>query len=167
MIGLGGALFTSPLNADDQRGRDEFLGNDFVYAQPCPIYPVAWTIESEFRGWRTPWWPGGSSLDMGMDGFGANQLMAENVWWGGFWEVSGSPARRVYLGVTRDQYGSALGNCTVRCVRTSTNEVVGQVTSDANGLYNVGTPYDDAHIIVVHSSDGLQGGASVSTLIPV
>jgi len=167
MIGLGGALFTSPLNADDQRGRDEFDGNDFVYAQPCPIYAVAYKVDDETLGWRTPWWPGGSSLDMGMDGFGTDLPMTQNVWWAAFWETSGSPARRVYTGLSLDQYGSATPNCTVRCLRKSTNEVVGQVTSDANGVYSVGTPYDDAHIIIVHTPDGLSGGASADNIIPI
>jgi hypothetical protein len=71
------------------------------------------------------------------------------------------------VGVTRDQYGSPLGNCTVRCFRTSSGELVSQVTSDANGNYVATSPYSDQHFLTVHKTLSPDvAGASVDTLTP-
>ena len=68
---------------------------------------------------------------------------------------------------TVDQGGNVLPNATVRAFRTSSNELVSQVLSDANGYYIATTPYGDGHFLTVHAATVPPvAGASIDTLTP-
>lgn len=112
------------------------------------------------------WWPSRSSLMGGWDGEPSNQLVGDAPWFAWPSTRSGCNGRLGFVGYTRDQYGTPLANCTVRCIRASTDEMVSKVTSDANGFYIATTPYSDAHFLVVHDATGAIAGASVNTLLP-
>jgi len=125
--------------------------------QPSKTDPLA--------GWAWPWWPARGVLygDTGIADVQGPSLGYQDL---DIW-LAGANGRLGFAGITRDQYGSALGNCTVRLVRVSTNEIVAQVTSDANGAFTITTPYLDAHFLTVHKSGTPDvAGASVDTLIP-
>lgn len=120
--------------------------------------------------YSSPWWPaqGGLAGDCLSD-TGAGRMIcgpALTPAWGTFWVNAGCNGRLGFVGVTRDQYGSPLGGCTVRCFVTATDELVSKVTSDAKGNYIATSPYQADHYLVIHSSDGQQAGASVSTIDP-
>jgi hypothetical protein len=76
----------------------------------------------------------------------------------------GANGRLGFVGYTRDQYGSAVGGCTVRLYRVISDELVAKVVSDANGLYFATTPYSDEHFLVIHS--GSLAGATKANLFP-
>lgn len=148
------------LGADDVRHADPFYFGIDDLVQPEPTIELRWTSEPEVRGFQSLWWPGSS----GMLGDAGDVGVTQSTWWGFPWTVSGCNGRLGFVGYTRDQFGSPLANCTVRCIRTLTNEIVSTVTSDANGYYIATTPYSDAHILTVHGAN--VAGASVDTLLP-
>jgi hypothetical protein len=160
---IGAALPVTIHVVDDQR---------LVEIQPWldrsfPIEPIAaqWSQERDQLGgetfdFRSDWWPAGSGLVS--DGGISDVIMG----YGAFdpYPVSGCNGRLAFNGVTRDQYGSPLGGCTVRCYRTSTHELQSVVTSDANGAYIATSPYGDSHFLVVHGTG--VAGASIDTVVP-
>lgn len=146
-------------------GDDFWFGNDDLFYGPS--MSSLQNRESVLGGQSnaTPWWPRRGGLMGGWDGVPENQMLQRNTWWGEPWLLGGSNGRLGFVGVTRDQYGSPLGGCTVRCFVTSTDELVARVTSDANGNFIATTPYGGiAHYMTIHSADGATAGASVSTL---
>lgn len=151
--------------------RDYWNGEDYYFGNE-DLIPGGGELSMQDReaalgapGYATPWWPRGGTLMGGWDGVGENQLLARNPWWGDPWVISGCNGRLGFVGVSRDQYGSPLGGCTVRCFVASTDELVARVTSDANGNFIATTPYGaTAHYLVVHSADGTVAGASVANL---
>ena len=81
--------------------------------------------------------------------------------------VAGCNGRLAFAGVTRDQYGSAIGGCTVRCFRSSTCELMSTVLSDPQGNYIATTPYYESHFLTVHKSGPPDvAGASIDTVTP-
>jgi hypothetical protein len=161
---IGGvALFAAPKHHQDEYYRD----NEDLF-QPAVLYSVDWNAVSEDAGFVSPWWPSHGYLMGGSgDGLVSDNLLSLTAEYADMWRSFGANGRLAYVGVTRDRYGSPLGNCTVRCFRTSTDELVSKVTSDANGAYIATTPYADGHYLVVHGSSGPElAGASVSTLLP-
>lgn len=116
-------------------------------------------------GFYTPWWPtrGGALLaDTGISDVLRGVEVALDLY-----PVAGCNGRFGISGITRDQYGSALGLCTVRLFVTATDELVARVTSDANGAFIATSPYGVGvpHYMTVHYG-GTVAGASVDTLIP-
>ena len=103
-------------------------------------------------GFRTPWWPGAGWIEQGDAGdAGLHPLGGD--WWEPFEVTRGAAYRFAFVGVTRDVYGSPLGACTVKCYRTSTDEMVGLTISDPVGNFLVTTPYyPDAHYLVCYKS---------------
>jgi hypothetical protein len=114
----------------------------------------------------TSWWPNssagtndGSTSDVMVSGISTRER---------YWPNSGANGRLGFVGVTRDQYGSAIGGCTVRCFRLSTLELTSQVVSDAStGAFTITSPYSEAHFLTVHLTGTPNiAGATVDTLIP-
>lgn len=106
------------------------------------------------------WWP--RSSGMLADG-GVSDVLTQDLWeWNT--EPTGASGRLGFVGITRDQYGSPLAACTVRCFRVTPMEMVSIVVSDANGAYIATTPYNDAHFLTVHGPAGV-AGATVDTLV--
>lgn len=116
---------------------------------------------------ESEWWPSRSSLMGGFDGVAENLLLGEAPWRSRPSTRSGCNGRLAFVGYTRDQFGSVLGGCTVRCFRTSSDELVSKVVSDANGYYVATTPYSDGHYLTVHKTLSPDvAGASIDTLVP-
>jgi len=160
---IGGvALF-----AADKNHQDEFYRDNEDLFQPAVLYSVDWNSVAEFAGFVSPWWPTRGFLMGGWgDGLQGDNLLSLPAECADMWRSFGANGRLGFVGTTRDAFGSPLGNCTVRCIRTSTDEMVSKVVSDANGFYIATTPYNDSHMLVVHDSTGAIAGASVNTLLP-
>lgn len=114
------------------------------------------------------WWPRGSAVIIGggMVGEDGNMFLNKPPRWIAPRTERGANGRLAFVGYTRDEYGSALGDCTVRCYRVSTEEQVSKVLSDANGLYFATSPYNDEHFLVIHNPAGDQAGATKNTITP-
>lgn len=151
----------------DNRCLEEFWHGE-AHFQPPIMFDRLAPEESDYGyGFVNPWWPYAGNLLAGSFGAGDGQIINYAPWWQEPWVRSGCNGRLAFVGYTRDQYGSPLGNCTVRCFRTSTNELVSQVTSDANGFYIATSPYADGHFLTVHKTLAPDvAGASIDTLVP-
>lgn len=147
-------------------GDDLWWGNEDLFPGPGLMSIQNREVVLGQPGDATPWWPRRGSLMGGFDGVDENAMLARAAWWGDPWLLGGANGRLGFVGVTRDQYGSPLAGCTVRCFRTLTDERVAKVVSDANGAYQATTPYLEDHYLVIHSPDGQRAGASVSTIDP-
>lgn len=161
---LGAALPTNIIARADKRHTDEaWHGNEDLYHPPVML-DQQWEEEPEFASWANPWWPARSCLLGDADG---EDLLSPMTRWGERWTVSGATGRLSFVGITRDSYGSPLGGCTVRCFRSSTDELVSKVVSDANGYYVATTPYAEGHYLTIHKTGPPDvSGASIETLIP-
>lgn len=163
-LGLGNVL-SQP---NRQHCDEDFFGNDELF------FPDPWANlyarEDVWFGvatFRTPWWPStAANMFLGDQSADISMLSDRIYRYSDPWPnlPGGANGRLGFVGYTRDAYGSPLANCTVRCIRTSTNELVSQVTSNANGFYIATTPYSDAHFLVVHATG--VAGATVDTSLP-
>lgn len=117
---------------------------------------------------ESEWWPARSNMMGGWDGEPSNLLLGEATWWSWPSTRSGCNGRLGFVGYTRDANGSVLGGCTVKCFRTSSDELVSSVESDANGFYIATTPYSDGHYLVVQKASATPpvAGASINTITP-
>jgi len=157
---LGGAMPVTIHAIDDKRAIDEYWADN----EDIIVTSDDWNSTSEARGFASPWWPTSAGQMVG-DASGGG-LITPVVFYD-MWRSFGSNGRLSFVGYTRDSYGSAVGNCTVRCFRTSTTELVSTVTSDANGLYQATSPYGDAHFLTVHKAGTPSiAGASIDSLTP-
>lgn len=164
---VGGALPVFVLRHDDVLHADEyFFGNEDIYT-PAKLADTCHDYDNEGIGFSTPWWPASGNLMGGSGGVPENVYIAQPARWSEPWTSLGSNGRFGFVGYTRNQYGSPLAGCTVRCFRTSSNELTAKVESDGNGFYQATTPYADAHYLVIHKSGSPEvAGASISTLTP-
>lgn len=167
-VGFGaGSSFGAGIVVRDDISLDEWAANGDLFGPkiwdriPADDYFFDTSFESE-------WWPARSSLMGGWDGVGENLLLGEAPWWSWPSTRSGCNSRLGFVGFTRDAYGSIIAGCSVKCFRTSSDELVSSVTSDANGHYIATTPYLDAHYLVVQmpSATPPVAGASLNTVIP-
>lgn len=156
------------LSKANKNAQDEFWSDNEDLFQPAVILSFDWNSTEEARGFVSPWWPARGQLMGGWgDGLGGEHMLQRGTRHSDMWRSFGSNGRLAYVGITRDVYGSPLANCTVRCFRTATDELVSKVTSDANGYYIATTPYSDGHYLVVHGPIGPElAGASISTILP-
>jgi hypothetical protein len=167
--GLGLALYPSDYRACSR----ELLGGDELF-QPPPLADLLVPQEARadgaaggYPGLVSPWWPrcGGFVGDNAVD----VAMLTVSPSHGSFapTPASGCIARLGITGITRDQFGSPVGACTVKLFRTSTDELVSQVISDANGVYLITTPYHpDAHYLVVYKVGSPDiFGTTVNTII--
>ncbi len=156
-----GVTTLSPIRASDIRHvADEWTTIDLV--QPSILNLTAGALG--LWDWTTGWWPRPGVLV----GEGGISDVITSASLARIWPNSGANGRLGYVGVTRDQYGSAVGSCTVRCFRTSTSELVSTVTSDpSTGAYVATTPYYEAHFLTVHKATAPDiSGASIDTILP-
>lgn len=153
------------LERSDTRNCDEyFFDNEDLYGE-ATLWSFDWNSVIEAAGYVSPWWPFRGSLLGGWgDGLDGDAFLSLGARHSDMWRSFGSNGRLAIVGTTRDAYGSPLAACTVRLFRTSTNELQAKVTSDANGAFQVSSPYNDAHYMTVHGSG--VAGASIDTLIP-
>lgn len=156
------------LITNDKRVCDErFFGNDELYFPN--IIANFWCNEDADWGvpeFTSPWWPRGGAMlagDLGAD----VSMLSSARWWGDPWLLSGCNGRFSFVGITRNQNGAPVDGVTVRCFRTSSNELVASVVSDANGYYLATTPYADAHYLTAHKASSPPiAGATIDTLTP-
>ena len=139
---LGAAMPQNRIEAKDQR-------IDFF---PFRIDLLSgWVDFSGMVSFQNCFWPGNGGL-IGASGaeFGVEDSA---VWWFAPSFTSGTTSRYGIAGVTRDQYGSPLGGCTVKMFKTSTDELVDTQVSDPSGNYTVSSPYyPDAHYLVIYKA---------------
>lgn len=138
---IGAALATNYVDKSDERiNRPDFLPQGALHAE-CISAVAPASFESE-------WWPkgGGFCGDMGAD-----VGLLEAAWWGEYDPAGGAASRFGFVGVTRDQYGSALGGCTVKLFRTSDDALLDSTVSDPTGAFLLNTAYyPDEHWIKLH-----------------
>jgi hypothetical protein len=157
--------------------KNDFSACDSLYFGERSRAPDQLLLATENRGasdnahdayiFQTRWWPRQGQI---IGGWGAGAVgdffQNKSPRWKAPFTVRGCNGRLGFVGYTRDQYGSPLGNCTVRLYRVSSEEQQAKVTSDANGLYFATTPYNDAHFLVIHNAAGDLAGATKNTLLP-
>lgn len=137
-------------------------GHLFLNVIDIRIAPAWWRYETSVEiarsdttgadavaSYATPFWPGagfvGDSGDV--------PVQAEYSQWAPYEPVSGDSSRFGFVGVTRDQYGSPIGGCTVKLFRTSDDLLLDSTTSDPSGNFLLNTAYyPDAHYIVARKS---------------
>lgn len=113
----------------------------------------------------SPWWPssgfvGDRATDVAVMNSGQKWFESPEI-------TRGQNSRFGIAGVTRNQYGSAIGSCTVKLFKTSDDSLVSQIVSDPNdGSYLLSTPYyPDTHYIVAYKAGSPDiAGATVNTL---
>jgi hypothetical protein len=115
---------------------------------------AAWDL---FMGFETPWWPRGGSLMQGGDG--SNNDILEAAWDGGTELIEpkggGSNSRFGIYGITRDVYGTPLGDVTCKLFRTIgdlyKDVMIDETVSDPSGNYFLSTPfYPETHYVVTY-----------------
>jgi len=75
---------------------------------------------------------------------------------------------RLISGVTRDNTGAPLGNCTVRLLDTVKDTILEVVISDADGAFTFSALLDDsANYLVAYKNDTPVRGTSDNTLVGV
>lgn len=166
----GGVGLTVTIHAsDDRRACDECYHG----MRPSAIFRLPVANEQRVAANTTPrqnfrsrWWPRSGSIIGGWSGSADDMFLNLPAQWIAPVVERGANGRLGFVGYTRDQYGSALGGCTVRLYRVSTEEQVAKVTSDANGLYFATTPYSDEHFLVIHNTAGTLAGATKTSLLP-
>ena len=140
--------------------------DDEAAAQPPVIVEFMGvdTMAFERGSFQSPWWPHSGNI-LGWDGTDTHLLMlpAEMAC---PWITLGCNGRLSVVGITRDQYGSALGACVVKMFRASNHELVAVVTSEGTGYYTITSPYSEAHYLVVHVPGGV-AGATADTITPI
>jgi len=154
---------------DDTRHCDEDLfGNDDLYLpDPLANYYRRCDIWFGISTFRTPWWPSaGAGALLGDAG---NVTYDKIIRYTDSWPnlPGGANGRLSFVGITRDAFGSPLGGVNVKLFRTSTDELVSSVVSDANGNYTITTPYyPDPHYMVCYKAGPPDTfGTTVNTLI--
>lgn len=164
---VGAAMPVTILSGANRSHTDPY-DSDWLIVQPPPIAAPRvrlGALEPDIVSWRTPWWPTGGAL---LGDTGLSDVASEDIGWFVEWANRGGCNGRLgFNGVTRDQYGSPLGGCTVRLFRTSTDELVAKVTSDSNGAFLATSPYSDGHYMTVHQAGPpAVAGATIDTIIP-
>lgn len=146
---------------EDRSCLDEAYGDEEWVATPV-LLDLYIAEEPLFgAGYASPWW--GSQLGMNLGDTGISDIQ-QAAWFGLPWPVSGCNGRLSFVGVTRDQYGSPIANCTVRCYLVSTGELISRVFSDTNGAFTITSPYSAPHFLTTHSTG--VAGATLDTLTP-
>lgn len=111
----------------------------------------------------SPYWPGGAAMSDNGDG----PTIERGVQWGFFDQAAGASSRYAFTGVTRDQYGTAVGACAVKLYRTIDDALLDSQVSDPSGNFLLSTAYyPDAHYIVAHKTGSPDiDGVTPNTLI--
>ena len=163
LIGTQGQVFA--LGKDDHTGLDRWWGDQDLW-QPPIITHIDGVDDYDDVNWTTPWWPRTGNLFGGFNG-GEDWLIGAGARYSETWTKSGVNGRMIFLGYTRDVYGSVLPSCLVKLFRTADNVLQDSGASDVNGLYRLTTAYYEAHYLVIHKSGSPEvAGATISTLLP-
>ena len=86
--------------------------------------------------------------------------------WGAFEIAGGITSGLAIIGVTRDAYGSPMDTCVVQLFLTSTDALVVEGTSDANGAFSLLSPFTGQHYIVAYKATAPDiFGTTVNTLV--
>jgi hypothetical protein len=103
----------------------------------------------------------------GLSDNGNGTTVQLGVSWGFFDSAAGASSRYGFIGVTRDQYGTAVGSCAVKLYRTSDDALMDSTTSDPSGNFLLSTAYyPDTHYIVAHKTGSPDiDGVTPNTLI--
>lgn len=154
--GAAASQFEAFTAALERRTQTAYLPDDV----PVMFADVDAVAPSSFA---TLYWPGGACL---FDG-DAGPTIEHDVLWGYFDQAAGASSRFGFTGVTRDQYGSAVGGCTVKLYRTSDDALLDSQVSDPSGNFLLSTAYyPDTHYIVAHKTGSPDiDGVTPNTLI--
>lgn len=142
-------------------GREDLRLNRMDF-QPIRIFADVWAIAP--ASFESPWWPKGG----GFIGDGGTDVgLLEASWWGEFDPAAGAASRFGFVGVTRNQYNSAIGTCVVKLYRTSDDLLLDTTTSDPSGNFLLNTAYyPDTHYIRAYKAGSPDVmGTTVNTLI--
>jgi hypothetical protein len=116
-------------------------------------------------GYRNDFWPG----NRGFVGAQGADVGVQDATWARRMERTGhGMASRVgFPGITRDQFGAPLGECTVILHRTSTREYVYSGVSDTSGAFLAQSVYaGEGHYIVFHKAGAINVyGATDNNLV--
>ncbi len=151
-------------------------GHLFLNVVDIRIAPMWWRYETSVEiarsdttgvdavaSYATPFWPGA-----GFVGDSGNvAVQAEYSQWAPYEPISGDSSAFGFTGVTRDQWGTPVGGCTVKLYRTSDDLLLGTVVSDPLGNFLLSTAYyPDAHYLVAHKTGSPDiDGVTPNTLI--
>jgi len=143
------------------RQANDARGNQLDY-MPEQVFADIWAAAP--ASFVTQWWQpsGGFVGDFDVD----VGVMSSRSWsW--YYQQAGASSAFGLRGVTRDVYGSPLGNCTVRLFLTATDVLLDVIVSDPDGNFTLRTAYyPDTHYIVAHKTGAPDvDGATVNTLI--
>lgn len=139
---------------------------DYAWIDPGnEFHTLPFWVNEDHVGFRTDFWP---RVALALNAGGVADVLGSFAGDRVSWVASGANGRLGFVGYSRDQYGGPLPGATVRLFRTSTSELLAQVTSDVNtGFYVVTTPYSGAHFITCHISTPIaSGGATADNLAP-
>jgi hypothetical protein len=150
------------LTRDDIRLWNRYDGHAGVFYHILPTEPF------HHQGYTTGWWPGTGGLDAS-----GNEWL--NPTWRSLPEMnSGAVSKMAFIGISQDQYGSAIAACTMKLFKTENGNYIGtkdtkldEVVSDSLGNFILYTPYyPDTHYITLlkNGAPSIQG-ISVNTLI--
>lgn len=122
-------------------------------------------VRSPFS-FRNQYWPGSTGFigDQATD-FGVGVLETE------YRRIPdltrGRNSRYGFVGVSRDEFGSPLGQCVVTLFKTSDDSVVDRTMSDVYGAYVASTPfYPDTHWLKIKKTGSPdKQGVTIDTLI--
>lgn len=152
---IGGALPTNWIGLQDLRiNRADFKPIGVLFADCSHVAP------SDFS---TQWWPrSGFGGDLGAD-----VSMIQATAWGWYDQSAGAGSAFGVVGVTRDQYGSAIAGCTVKLFLTATDAKLDEVVSGTDGSFTLRTVYypDTHYIVATKTGAPTVQGASVNTLV--
>jgi hypothetical protein len=132
------------------------------------FYDILPTEPFHHQGYTTGWWPGTGGLDA-----------SGNEWLIPQWQLlpemySGAVSKMAFIGVTRNAFGTALGECTVKLYKTADGAYPGtkdtllyEATSDVSGNFITYTQYyPDTHYMVSYKAGAPDvQGTTVNTLI--
>jgi hypothetical protein len=140
----------------------------------------------QHKHWRWQSTTGENPIDLWAPGvlWSASRMMGGGAGWGGPFlddfdglreraevqiEQTGGQQAYVLVGTTRDSNGNSLANCIVMGYVTSTDQFVGQVTSDASGYFSLPTQYGAVnHYLVAYKAGSPDvAGTSSNQLVPV
>lgn len=155
---IGGTGANTIIGNDDERLDAPWFRADVDIGQEFP--------EAFEDPYTTPWWPGTGGLTGDAGDVGANLFRAAA--WNPQYESGPSGAAAFgFVGVTRDQNGTAVPGVTVTLFRTSDNTVQDVVVSDPQGNFLLHTAYyPDFHYLVAYRAGAPDiQGTTVNTLI--
>lgn len=149
--------------------RDRFDRSWSAYAGRFADAPNPWheSFDAPYATARALW-PSGSCL---MQGDGASGWSGDAATgFSGDWSpwvgvTKGSNSLKYVLGQAKDSGGTGVSGATIKLFRTSTDELVSTVGSDAQGYYAAPTPYSGESHYSVATGTGI-AGVTVNTLIP-